>query len=76
MSEAEIKRRADAALKAMAEASRAFQADHEAWRNRQHFFPSSTPGDRGACSPLGGQARVEEKTESSSSPTKQKGFVW
>lgn len=30
---------------------------HQAWRNRQHMFASTQPGDRGAVSPLGGVAQ-------------------
>ena len=30
---------------------------HQAWRNRQHLFPSTAPGSRGATSPLGGIAQ-------------------
>jgi hypothetical protein len=34
---------------------------HAEWRDRQHLFPSTQAGSRGATSPLGGVARPAEE---------------
>jgi hypothetical protein len=49
---------------------------HADWKNRNQFFPSTTPGDRGATSPLGGQATSKPETQKAPNPGPRKADWW
>jgi hypothetical protein len=72
VSDAEIKRRVEAGNALLKALSAGFQED---WAKRQ-MFPSTTPGDRGATSPLGGTAKQPTTEEKPTTKPKAKPFVW
>jgi hypothetical protein len=72
VSDAEIKRRVEAAQRALAEHSRALQADWE----KGKMFPSTRLGDRGPLSPLGGIARPAEAPTQKAKPKSKPGMKW
>ena len=72
MSKDAIRRASEAGQQVLRALSAGFQ---EEWHKRQ-MFPSTQAGDRGACSPLGGVARAEEKPTTKPTTNNRRMMKW